>query len=202
MSVRPRSRPPPATKIAVVGASAGGVEALQRMAGALPVGLEHAIVVVLHISPRAHSALPAILARAGPVPAVVAVDGTALEPGVIHVAPPDHHVLVPDGQVCLSLGRREHGHRPAIDPTMRSAAATYGADASGVVLSGAQHDGSDGLAAIRRAGGRVAVQVPHKALHPAMPRNAMRRVAVDAVLELDQIGRWLQGVAILGSPAA
>jgi two-component system chemotaxis response regulator CheB len=162
--------------IVVVGASAGGVEALRAFAAGLPVDLPAPIVVVLHIPRSAPSALPAILTRAGPLIATSAQHRAPLRAGVIYTAPADRHVLVVDGHVHLSLGPVENGHRPAIDPLFRSAAVAYGPAAVGVVLSGTRDDGTAGLAAIAARGGTAFVQEPGDALYRAMPASALDNV--------------------------
>ena len=108
--------------LVAIGASAGGIDALKRLVGALPADYRGALFVVLHISPEAHSELPAILSRAGQLPAVHAADGMAIEHGRIHVAPPDFHLLVERGVLRVVQGPRENRHRPAIDPLFRSLA--------------------------------------------------------------------------------
>jgi two-component system chemotaxis response regulator CheB len=174
--------------IVVVGASAGGVEALRALAGSFPDDLPAAVVVVLHIPRRAPSALPAILARAGALPAVAAEHGVELRAGMIYVAPADRHVLVADGHLHLSPGPSENGHRPAIDPLFRSAAAEFGPRAIGVVLSGSRDDGSAGLVAIAGRGGRAMVQEPTDAVYPAMPTNALEHVPAAARHAADKLG--------------
>jgi two-component system, chemotaxis family, protein-glutamate methylesterase/glutaminase len=174
--------------IVVVGASAGGVEALSQLAAVLPGDLDAAVFVVLHISAESPSALPAILARRGRLPACHARHGDPIEHGRIYVAPPDHHLLVGDGVVHLANGPRENGHRPAVDPLFRSAAAVYGPRVAGVVLSGALDDGTAGLAAIKQSGGATLVQDPRESLAGGMPLNAIEHVRVDQVLGVAEIG--------------
>jgi two-component system, chemotaxis family, protein-glutamate methylesterase/glutaminase len=178
-------------RIIVVGASAGGVEPLRRVVAGLQPDLAAAVLVVLHLKADAFSALPAILDRAGPLPGVHAEDHEPIAPGRIYVAPPDAHMTVRDGCLRLVHGPTENGHRPAIDPLFRTAAAVYGERVIGVVLSGVLDDGTAGLAEVARAGGLTIVQSPSDALYPAMPRNALRRVDVDFAVPSNEIGPLL-----------
>jgi len=187
--------------LAVVGASAGGVEALKAFAAGLPADLGCPVVVVLHLSSTGTSVLPAILERAGALPALAARDGDELRPGHLYVAPPGCHILITPGGLRLSGGPRENGVRPAVDPTMRSAAESYDRSAVGIVLSGTRDDGTAGLAAIKAGGGRALVQDPVEALHPGMPRSAMAHVSLDAVLPVAGIARWLAAAARGDAPA-
>lgn len=177
--------------IVAIGASAGGVEALMRVFAGLPADLPAAVVVVLHVSPSATSALPEILSRAGPLPATHARHGEPIEPGRVYVAPPNHHLLVGDGHLRLSVGPRENRQRPAIDPLFRSAAHAYGRRVVGVVLSGSLDDGTAGLVAIRSRGGAAIVQDPADALFGPMPRSALAAVTADAILPASGIGAEL-----------
>lgn len=179
------------TEVVVIGASAGGVEALREVVSRLPADLPVPVLVVLHLPARSPSALPAILSRSGPLPADRVEDGEPIRPGHIYVARSDHHLLLVDGRVRLSNGPAENGHRPAIDPLFRSAARAYGPGAVGVVLSGARDDGTAGLAAIAQRGGIAIVQDPADALHPSMPRSALEHIAVDHVLPAVAIGPQL-----------
>lgn len=174
--------------VIVIGASAGGVEALRTVAAGLPPDFEAVILVTMHINAHARSVLPELLEMAGPLRASHARDGQALRRGHIFVAPPDHHMIVVDGVVSLSRGARENGSRPAIDPMFRSAARFYGPRVVGVVLSGTLDDGSAGLAVIKARGGTTIAQSPASALFPDMPRTAIQSGAVDHVRELGDIG--------------
>lgn len=162
-----------------VGASAGGVEALSRFVAHLPADLPAAVLVVLHMLPEGHSVLASILDRAGPLPAHAARDGAPLVAGEIIVACPDCHLMVEDGTVRTARGPRENGHRPAIDPLLRSLALHAGPAAIAVILSGTRDDGTLGAGAVKAAGGHVFVQEPTDALYPDMPESVLRAVAVD-----------------------
>jgi two-component system, chemotaxis family, protein-glutamate methylesterase/glutaminase len=182
----------------VIGASAGGVEALIRLVGQLPAKLPAAIFVVVHFPPTAHSALPQILSRKGELPAFHPQDGEAIEPGRIYVAPPDRHMLINGSFIHLSAGPRENSVRPAIDPLFRSAARSRGSRAVGIVLSGTLGDGSGGLQAIKSEGGLAFVQDPHEALYSGMPLNAIQQAQVDAVLKVDDLAQTI--VSLSSSP--
>ena len=181
--------------IVVVGASAGGVEALVRLVASVPARLPAAVFVVLHVPPTGTSALPDILGRSGPLPASHVEDGEPIEPGRIYVAPPDHHLLIRPGHVHLARGPRENGHRPAVDPLFRSAAREYATRVVGVVLSGALDDGLAGLVAVKSRGGLAVVQDPADALYSGMPDNALQHVAVDHVLPAAAMGELLARLA-------
>jgi two-component system chemotaxis response regulator CheB len=186
--------------VVVVGASAGGVEALVKFVGALPAETRKAVCVVLHVSPAGTSAMPHILGRAARLPVHSPADGDPLLAGHIYVAPPDHHLEIEPGRVRLTQSPRENGHRPAIDATMRSAAEAYNGSVVGVVLSGSRDDGTAGLLAIKRNGGSCLVQDPEEALYRGMPTNAIEHVDVDAVLPLAHLGGWLAEHLANGPP--
>jgi two-component system chemotaxis response regulator CheB len=177
--------------IVVIGASAGGVEALQRLCAGLPPDLDAAVFVTQHLSPAARSVLPALLARAGPLPAASPKDGEEIQPGRIYVAAPDQHMLLRSGRVLMRRGPYENRTRPAINALFRSAAIAYGARVIGVVLTGLLDDGTDGLIAIKAAGGLSIVQDPEEAEWPSMPSNALKRDHVDHVLSVRDIGGLL-----------
>ena len=180
--------------VVVVGASAGGVEALRSLVAGLPPDFAGAVLVVLHLPRDAPSALAAILTRSGPVPAFTAVDGETLTSGRVYVAPSDHHILLVDGHIRLTRGPAENGHRPAADPLFRSAARGYGPQAVGVVLSGSRDDGAAGLATIAAHGGTTVVQDPADAMYPSMPQSAMDHVKPDHILPAAKIGGLLAGL--------
>ncbi len=178
--------------VVAIGASAGGVEALSRLAAGLSADVPFAYLVVLHVPAGAPSILARILDRSGPLPAVTAKDGATLEPGHIYVAPPDRHLLVADHRVVLSQGPTENGHRPAVNALFRSVAVAFGARAIGVLLSGVLDDGVLGLAAIRSRGGTTIGQSPEDALFPALPANAQQAGVLDRQAAAADIGALLK----------
>ena len=186
--------------IVAIGASAGGVAALQRLVGGLPADVPAALLIVLHLPAEVPSALPRILDRAGPLEAVWPEDGDPVRNGRIYVAPPNLHLLLEDGKVRLARGPKENRHRPAVDPLLRTAALAYGPRAVGVVLSGALDDGTAGLRAIKRRGGVAVVQDPDEAPFPGMPESALRHAEVDHCLPVDEMAPLLSRLA--GEPAA
>jgi two-component system, chemotaxis family, protein-glutamate methylesterase/glutaminase len=147
--------------------------------------------VVLHVAPSGTSVLPSILARSSLLPVRAAGEGERIVAGRVYVAPPAHHLVVERSCLRLTKTPRENGHRPAIDPTMRSAARAFGGSTIGVILSGSRDDGTIGLLAIKQAGGLVVVQEPGDALYPSMPLSAIEHVEVDAVVPLDRMAAWL-----------
>jgi two-component system chemotaxis response regulator CheB len=190
----------PKHDVIVIGASAGGVEAISRVVAELPRDLQASVLVVLHIS-RGKSFLPEILSRAGRVRAAHPADGEALEYGRIYVAPPDHHLIVESGQVRIAHSASENGVRPALDPLFRSAARVYGGRVIGVVLTGTLDDGTAGTVAVREAGGVTIVQDPDEAFAPGMPRSAIATGCVDHVLPLRDIGVLLAALVQEDAPA-
>ncbi len=177
----------PNRDLVVIGASAGGVEALQQLCAGLPPDLKAAVLVVLHTSMNSGGLLPQILNRAGRLHASSPDDFGRIERGKIYVAPPDFHMIVEDGHLRLVRGPRENRHRPAIDPTFRSAAMSYGPRVIGIVLTGSLDDGTSGLMVIRAHGGEAIVQDPETALFPSMPESALKQVKDATVAQLAAI---------------
>ena len=175
--------------IVVIGASAGGVQALDQVVEQLPPDLPAAVLVVLHLAAGGRSVLPSILSRLGSLPASVPSEQQLPERGHIYVAPPDRHLLLVGEEVRLTGGPRENGHRPAIDPLFRSAARTYGPRVIAVVLSGTLDDGAAGARMVRDRGGTVIVQHPEDAMYGDMPQNTLDMAGADAVLPAADIAR-------------
>jgi len=191
-----------AQDVIVIGASAGGVEALAELIGHLPADLPAAVFVVLHIPPHGTSVLPGILSRRGRLPARHPEDGEAVRRGLVYVAPPDHHLLLrQEGDtllVRLTRGPAENGHRPAVDTLFRSAARAAGPRVAGVILTGTLDDGTAGLDAVKIRGGIALVQDPEEALFSSMPRSAIENISVDYVQPLAEIAQTLTRLAEQG----
>jgi two-component system chemotaxis response regulator CheB len=185
----------PGHDIIVIGASAGGVEALIALARGLPADLPASLFVVNHFPPHGTSLLPEILTRAGPLPATHGTNGEEIAPGRIYIAPPNYHLLIKRGHITLARGPRENGHRPAIDPLFRTAARAYGPRVIGVILTGTLDDGTAGLWTIKRCAGLAVVQEPSDALYSGMPLSALENVAVDHVVPLSQMPSLLARLA-------
>jgi two-component system, chemotaxis family, protein-glutamate methylesterase/glutaminase len=181
--------------VVVVGASAGGVEPLRRLASDLRPDLPAAVFVVLHIPADQPSALAQVLHRSGPLPVREPDDGDVIEPGRIYVAAPDRHLMVEPGRIRVVQGPKENRHRPSVDVLFRSAARAYGPRVIGIVLSGSLDDGTAGLIAIKVRGGIAIVQDPSEAFSADMPRNAMRYLEVDHVVPANALGALITRLA-------
>lgn len=180
----------PRHDLIVIGASAGGVEALTRLLSRLPVMLPAAICLVQHI--MATSRLVEVLQRGTGLPVQWGEHGDWPRTGEVFVAPAGVHMLLDaDGKIALAGGPPENRSRPAINRLFRSAAAHYGSRTIGVLLTGMLDDGVAGLVVIKEVGGLVVVQDPDDAAFPDMPRSALARVPVDRVLPIDAIGAAL-----------
>ena len=177
-----------ASRIIVIGASAGGVTSLRALVANLPDDIDAAIFVVLHIPPDGISELPDILSRAGPLTASHPTDGEKIKRGRIYVARPDHHLLIEGDHVGVKRGPKENRFRPSIDTLFRSAAYTYGSRVVGVVLSGALDDGTSGLWTVKELGGVTMVQQPGDAAFDSMPLSALDHVQIDYSLPAAEIG--------------
>ena len=183
------------SRIFVLGASAGGVEALKTFFRQLPEGFPGALLVVLHIPPQVPSLLAEILNRAGPLPVFEATDGATIEAGHVYVGMPDRHLLVDGPVMRLSRGPKENRFRPAVDALFRSAAYTQGARVVGVVLTGQLDDGTSGLWAVKDRGGIAVVQSPKSAQFPSMPMSALQHVNVDHIVDLEALPELLVQLA-------
>ena len=173
--------------IVVVGASAGGVEALSRLVKGLPGDFPATILVVIHLPAFVKSSMPQILQRSGLLDASHPNDGELLQPGRIYIAPPNHHLVVDRQAMHLTQDPKENGCRPAIDVLFRTAAASFGQSVIGVVLSGMLDDGTAGLIEIKQRGGIAIVQDPNDAMFSGMPQSAIDYAEVDHILPIADI---------------
>jgi two-component system chemotaxis response regulator CheB len=177
----------------VIGASAGGVEALFALLPALPRGYALPVFVVLHLPRERPSLLVDIFSVKCILPVAEAQDKDPVEPGTIYFAPPDYHLLIDRGPaLALSIDDPVHFSRPSIDVLFESAADIYGAGLAGVLLTGGNEDGACGLAKIASAGGLTIVQDPRDAQTRYMPESALRKMRPDYVLPLTQIAELLR----------
>ncbi|HCR32652.1 MAG TPA: chemotaxis protein CheB [Stenotrophomonas sp.] len=177
----------------VIGASAGGVAALQLLLGALPAGLPVPVLVVLHVPRDRSSRIAEVLSPYCALQLREAEDKQPLQAGTVTFAAPDYHLLVEDAQtIALSVDEPVLFSRPAIDPLFESAAAVFGPQLLAVLLTGASSDGSEGVAAVRAAGGRAWLQCPEEAEASMMPASALQHAGADAVLPLELMCRRLK----------
>lgn len=177
--------------IIVIGASAGGFEALKKLVAGLPPDFQASLFIVWHMAPDVRGVLPQVLSKLGALPAEHAVDKEPIVPNRIYVAQPNFHLLVERDRVRVTKGPKENRFRPAVDPLFRSAAYAYGARVIGIILSGALDDGTSGLWTIKHLGGTAIVQDPRDAEIPSMPENAMREVDVDYVVPVSEMADLL-----------
>ena len=180
-------------RLIVIGASAGGVAALGSVLAALPAALPAAVLIVLHLPRDRPSRIAELLDAGCLLPVREADDKQPLQPGTVTFAPPDYHLLVEDEHtLALSMDAPVVFSRPAIDPLFESAAAVFGSDVLAILLTGASHDGSEGIAAVRAAGGLAWLQCPEEAEASTMPASALLHAGADAVLPLEQLCRRLK----------
>lgn len=178
--------------IIVIGASAGGVNALIDLVKQFDAGFSGSIFIVQHVAPFNTSVLPQLLSAAGNLPASHAIDGERIEPGRIYIAPPNLHLLLDKEHVLVKKGPKENRFRPSIDALFRSAAYIHRARVVSIVLSGMLDDGTAGMWAVKRFGGYCIVQDPGEAICPAMPDSVLEYVDVDQVMPVAEMGALLK----------
>jgi len=180
-----------------IGASWGGLEAVGRLLADIPDEVDVPIVVAQHRHVTSTSgALAELLHLRVKRPVQDAEDKLVIEPGKVYLAPPDYHLLVQRGSFALSTDERVQFARPSIDVLFESAAYEYGPGVIGIILTGANEDGAAGLAAVKRRGGVAVIQDPRDALRRTMPEAAIAATAADAVLPLEEIGKFVYGVCV------
>ena len=182
--------------IVAIGASAGGITAMQRVLGSLPSDLAASVLLVLHLSEHHPTEIEKVLSKAGQLPASIAVDGQPMLHGHVYIAPPNRHLLISGDSLRLGVGPRENSFRPSIDALFRSCvAAGMSGRTIAVVLSGFLDDGAAGLQVLQLHGGIAVVQDPKDAEQPDMPLNALRQVAADHVCSAEDMGALIARLA-------
>lgn len=179
-------------KIVVVGASAGGIDALRRLIAQFPANFAAAVFITQHLYERSESILPRILGAVSRLPAKHPSAEEPISPGHIYIAPPGYHLVLSPGIVTLGHGPKENLQRPCINVMFRSAAASYGKDAIGVLLTGMLDDGASGLWEIKQQGGITLVQDPKDAAYASMPESAIHGFQVDYILPISDMGPTLE----------
>ena len=174
--------------LVAVAASAGGIPALETLLGELPSAFPVPMLVVQHLDPRRETLIAEVLGRGTELTVKLAEDGEKPRPGVVHIAPPGHHLTVAaGGDLALSDAAPVHFVRPSADVLFESAARTYGAGLLACVVTGAGRDGADGVGAVCRHGGAVIVQDPNTAQFSGMPQAALDACPKARVLPIEQI---------------
>lgn len=181
-------------RIVVVGTSAGGLRALEKIIGALPATYGLPIVVVQHRS-KESDAFADVMSNLVSLPVREAEDKEPIVAPGVYLAPPDYHLMIEPGRLALSTDDTVNFSRPSIDVMFESAADAYGPGTVGLLLTGANSDGTRGLAKIRAAGGYAIVQDPATAESAEMPAAAIKDGAVDKVIPLDEISNELIRIA-------
>jgi two-component system, chemotaxis family, protein-glutamate methylesterase/glutaminase len=180
--------------IIVIAASAGGLDPLRSIIAAIPRDCGASVFVVVHIGNNP-SDLPTILSWSSGLEVSFANNGEAILPNHVYVAPPDRHMVLAPGRVLLNDGPKVHYTRPAADPLFVSAAEVYGERVIGVVLSGGDSDGAEGLKSIKAHGGTAIIQKPEEALNPSMPLTALATDHPDACLLVEEIAKVMAACA-------
>jgi two-component system chemotaxis response regulator CheB len=186
----------------VIGASAGGFQALSAFLGQLPAEFPGAIAVVLHRSPEGPSSLAPLLGRHACLPVSEPADGEEVRRGHVYIAPRDLHLELRLDRFHLQRGPKQHHTRPAIDALFYSAARAYGSRVIGVLMTGYLSDGVAGLVQIKAEGGLSLVQDPEDAAYPSMPRNAIMHDHVDLVFPLRSLPALLEELVVGKSVSA
>lgn len=178
--------------VVTVGASWGGLDAVRTVLGGLPADLDAAVVVAQHRSPESHpTAFRDLLGAATRLRVCEPVDKDALRPGTVYIAAPDYHLLVDGDSLALTTDEPVQYARPSIDVLLQTAAESYRERCVGVVLTGANADGAEGLARVVELGGAAIVQDPERSERDEMPRAAIGRVPSARVAAVEEIASLL-----------
>ncbi|WDF70715.1 chemotaxis protein CheB [Sphingobacterium oryzagri] len=191
--------------IIVIGASAGGLSAVESLLSSVPATIDAALFIVIHLSKNARQDnILSILKRQSNWPLQIPKNGTIVTRGVAYLAPIDCHMMLSDGHIMVSGGAMENHYRPSIDVLFRTAAATYSSCVIGIILSGLLDDGVSGMSAIKSAGGVCIVQDPDEADYAEMAVNVLKQTDVDYQVPLSDIAYILADISSRGDcdPAA
>lgn len=194
-----------ARDVIVIGASAGGSQAVTELLSRLPGDLPAFIGVVIHRGAKAPADWSTTLGRRTKLRVIEPAAGASLTPGTVYIAPSNRHMTFEHGKIVLDDGAKQHFTRPAVDPLFTSAARSYGRRVVGVILTGGGHDGLQGLLDICANGGLALAQKPSESKDPEMPEHSIRHDHVKGVLTVDEIGdalvRLVHGDACSYPPA-
>lgn len=183
------------TKLVVIGASAGGLKAVAELLSRFPKNNTISVFVVLHVSTNSiGQVIVQHIQKHTSLICEIPVNGQKIEQGHLYVAPPDHHMLVKRGQICIHNGPHENRWRPSIDVLFRSAAVAYNSHVVGIILTGLMDDGTSGMGAIKRSGGICIVQEPEEAEFSDMPANVLKHVDVDYRVSIAEMGYVLENL--------
>lgn len=176
-------------EVILMGASAGGLDALSKILPVLPAGFPLPILIVQHISPHSDNYLSAHLNRMSGIEVKEAEEKETLRAGVAYIAPPNYHLLLEENNtLSLSTDEKVNYSRPSIDVLFESAAYAKGGNIIAVILTGANHDGSEGAKLIKNKGGYIIVEDPTTAHVPVMPDAVLKLITPDLVADLALIG--------------
>lgn len=180
--------------LVAIGASWGGLAALRALLGALPATFRHPVAVVLHRTRAGGSGLVEVLSQWTPLKVVEPDDGDWIEAAHVYVAPAGYHMLVSRHRFALAIDEPDTYSRPSIDALFHSVGDTVGPRSLGILLTGANQDGARGLAHMKQAGGRTAVQDPDEAERGEMPRAGLETGLVDRRLKIEEMAAWISHV--------
>ena len=181
--------------IVALGTSAGGLNALTELVQQLDKFIDAALFIVMHLSHESISDfLVHRLQQFTELTCKVGGTGMIVERGHIYIAPSNFHMLIKDNHVVICRGQEETRWRPSIDVLFRSAAASYGQQVIGIILTGLLNDGTAGMIVIKKSGGRCIVQDPYEAEYPSMPTAVLNAIDVDACVSLAEMGNVIKGM--------
>jgi len=185
----------PNLKVVIIGGSAGSLDVLLQILPKLNHALSFAIVIVVHRKEGGDTALEELISMKSILPVAEVEDKSPLLPGFIYIAPANYHLLFEKNNLLsLDISEKINYSRPSIDVAFESAADAYGINVTGILLSGANADGTEGLKAIKNLGGTTIVQNPKTAEMPFMPNNAMQYAFPDFVLTIEELLEYIASI--------